>query len=170
MSYAPWHRPPPSPARTRHLADPLRSRSARATVVRLPQLDGDQGQGADHLRHEHDHRKFLEDVFNLVEPADVKWIYLSHDDVDHTGNLSDGRARMQRSCAVGQCSNATATFEFPMQVRWVNDGESFEAYDRTLRAIRPPVWDSPTTRGLFDQSTGVYWGVDSLQRRCRAGS
>jgi hypothetical protein len=57
-----------------------------------------------------------------------------------------------------------------MQVRWVNDGESFEAYDRTLRAIRPPVWDSPTTRGLFDQSTGVYWGVDSLQRRCRAGS
>src|SRR5262245_31459352 len=31
--------------------------------------------------------KWLADVFSLVEPEDVKWIYLSHDDVDHAGNL-----------------------------------------------------------------------------------
>jgi hypothetical protein len=24
------------------------------------------------------------------------------------------------------------------------------------------VWDSPTTRGLFDQRTGVYWAVDAF--------
>src|SRR5262249_35866081 len=29
-------------------------------------------------------------------------------------------------------------------------------------AIVPPTFDSPTTRGLFDSKTGVYWSVDSL--------
>src|SRR5437868_12754345 len=31
--------------------------------------------------------QWLNDVFSLVDPKDVQWIYLSHDDVDHTGNL-----------------------------------------------------------------------------------
>ena len=33
-------------------------------------------------------KQWLEDVFSLVEPADVRWIYLSHDDVDHTATSS----------------------------------------------------------------------------------
>ena len=33
--------------------------------------------------------QWLEDVFSLVEPEDVRWIFLSHDDVDHTGNLDE---------------------------------------------------------------------------------
>jgi hypothetical protein len=28
--------------------------------------------------------------------------------------------------------------------------------------MRPPVYDSPTTRGLFDPTTGVYWAVDTF--------
>ena len=32
----------------------------------------------------------------------------------------------------------------------------------TLHAVRPPVYDSPTTRGLFDPTTGVYWTSDSF--------
>ena len=30
-------------------------------------------------------KQWLSDVFSLVEPTDVRWIFLSHDDVDHTG-------------------------------------------------------------------------------------
>ena len=30
---------------------------------------------------------WLNDVFSLVEPEDVRWVFLSHEDVDHTGNL-----------------------------------------------------------------------------------
>src|SRR5262249_42880749 len=33
--------------------------------------------------------QWLTDVFSLVEPEDVRWIYLSHDDVDHSGNLEE---------------------------------------------------------------------------------
>ena len=43
--------------------------------------------------------QWLEDVFSLVEPEDVRWIFLSHDDVDHTGNLDE---------ALAACPNANA--------------------------------------------------------------
>ena len=27
--------------------------------------------------------QYLEDVFSLVEPEDIRWVFISHDDVDH---------------------------------------------------------------------------------------
>ena len=37
-----------------------------------------------------EHREqFLEDVFSLVDPEDIRWLYISHDDVDHTGNVNE---------------------------------------------------------------------------------
>jgi hypothetical protein len=42
------------------------------------------------------------------------------------------------------------------------DGETLDIGDRTIVAMRPPVFDSPTTRGLFDPTTGVYWAVDTF--------
>jgi flavorubredoxin len=110
--------------------------------------------------------QWLEDVFALVEPADVKWVFLSHDDVDHTGNLEQvlemcPNATLVSSWAITE--RHTNAFNFPLErCQWINDGESFEAGDRTLTAIRPPLYDSPTTRGLFDGKTGVYWGVDAF--------
>ena len=32
-------------------------------------------------------RRWLEQVFSLVDPEDVRWIFLSHDDSDHVGAL-----------------------------------------------------------------------------------
>ena len=32
--------------------------------------------------------QYLADVFSLVEPEDIRWVFISHDDVDHTGNLN----------------------------------------------------------------------------------
>lgn len=31
-----------------------------------------------------------------------------------------------------------------------------------MRLVLPPIFDGPTTRGLFDEHTGVLWGVDSF--------
>ena len=57
----------------------------------------------------------------------------------------------------------TNCFDFPLaRCRWVMHRESFDVGDRTLHAIRPPVFDSPTTRGLYDPTTEVYWAVDSF--------
>ena len=109
--------------------------------------------------------RYLEDLFALVEPTDVRWVFISHDDVDHYGNLL---------AVMDACPNATLVASWflcerlqaepfdvpPSRWRWVGDGESFDAGDRTLHAIRPPLYDSPTTRGLYDSKTGAYWASD----------
>ena len=110
--------------------------------------------------------QWLEDVFALVEPEDVRWIFLSHDDVDHTGNLDEALSACTNAtivCSWAMLERHTNCFDFPLaRCRWVTDGESFDVGDRTLQAIRPPVFDSPTTRGLYDPTTQVYWAVDTF--------
>lgn len=113
------------------------------------------------------HREaWLEQAFSIVDPKDVRWIFLSHDDRDHSGNL------MQ---ALELCPNAKVITNFiglgrlseewnlPMErLMWINDGDSFSVGDRTLTAIRPPLFDSPSTRGLWDPTTRTYFSVDSF--------
>ena len=114
----------------------------------------------------HSREEFLADVFSVVEPEDIRWVFISHDDVDHTGNLN---ALMEAA------PNATAIIDWfmmermggtlqvsPLRQRWVRDGEVVDVGDRKLLTIRPPIFDSPTTRGLFDTTTGVYWSSDSF--------
>jgi hypothetical protein len=50
----------------------------------------------------------------------------------------------------------------PTRQRWVGDGEVIVVGDGRLQTVRPPIFDSPTTRGLFDPTTGVYWASDSF--------
>jgi flavorubredoxin len=111
-------------------------------------------------------KQWLEDAFSLVEPEDVRWIFLSHDDVDHTGNLDEvvtACPNAQLVCTWAMVERHTNCFAFPIErCRWVADGEALDIGDRVLRAVRPPVFDSPTTRGLYDPTTGVYWAVDTF--------
>ena len=110
--------------------------------------------------------QWLKDVFSLVEPNDVRWVFLSHDDVDHSGNLAEVMTACPNAtlvCNWSMVERHTNCFDFPLdRCRWVMDGESFDVGDRTLHAVRPPVFDSPTTRGVYDPSTKVYWGVDTF--------
>jgi len=109
---------------------------------------------------------FLADVFSIVEPKDIRWLFISHDDVDHTGNLNE---------LMELAPNATVVVNWfmmermgaslavsPLRQRWVGDGERIDVGDRTLITVRPPIFDSPTTRGLFDPTTGVYWSADAF--------
>jgi flavorubredoxin len=111
-------------------------------------------------------KQWLEDAFSLVEPEDVRWIFLSHDDVDHTGNLDQAMEACPNAklvCSWAMIERHTNCFEFPLErCRWITDGETLDIGDRQLLAMRPPVYDSPTTRGLFDPTTGVYWSVDTF--------
>jgi flavorubredoxin len=110
--------------------------------------------------------QYLADVFGLVEPEDVRWVFLSHDDVDHTGNVNALMAACPNATLVSNwfmVERMTASLEVPLtRQRWVGDGDSFHVGDRTLHAVRPPIFDSPTTRGLYDSSTGFYWSSDSF--------
>jgi flavorubredoxin len=110
--------------------------------------------------------RWLENVLSVVEPEDVRWIFLSHDDHDHLGNLE---------VVLDRCPNATllsnyatvgrlvADIELPLErMRWSNVGETIDLGDRELVVVRPPMFDSPATRGFFDPRTGLLWGVDTF--------
>ena len=109
---------------------------------------------------------WLEDVFGLVDPEDVRWVFLSHDDADHTANVGpvmDACPNATLVCSWALVERFANAYDFPLsRCRWVNHGDAFTAGDRTLVALRPPVYDSPTTRGLLDTTTGVYWAVDAF--------
>lgn len=118
--------------------------------------------------------RYLEDLFSLVEPEDVAWVFLSHDDIDHYGNVQ---------AVMDACSRATLVTSWfamerlhgvldvrPDRWRWVDDGDSFDAGDRTLVALRPPLYDSPTTRGLLDTRTGAYWASDCFASPVTTGT
>ena len=109
--------------------------------------------------------QLLADLFGIVEPQDVRWVFLSHDDVDHFGNLQAvldacPQAKLVTTWYQMQRLSASGFAVPPTRMRWVDDGESFATADRAFIAARPPVYDSPTTRGLFDTRTGVYWAAD----------
>ncbi|HEX7132852.1 MAG TPA: MBL fold metallo-hydrolase [Iamia sp.] len=110
--------------------------------------------------------RWLDDVFSLVEPEDIRWVFLSHDDHDHVGNLvplleAAPQATLVTTWFSGE--RLVGDMDVPLaRQRWVNDGESFDAGDRTLVAVRPPIYDSPTTRSLFDPITGVLWAADAF--------
>src|SRR3954465_1724302 len=110
--------------------------------------------------------QWLKDAFTIVDPEDVRWVFLSHDDVDHSGNLEqvlDACPNAKLVCNWAMVERHTNCFNFPLErCHWIMDGESLDVGDRTLHAVRPPVYDSPTTRGLFDPTTGVYWAVDTF--------
>jgi flavorubredoxin len=107
---------------------------------------------------------FLDALTSILDPRDLKWIWLTHDDADHTGNLrrvleAAPNARLvANSLAVLRISTS---WPIPMQrVLWLNSGDSVQAGDRTLTAIRPPLFDNPTTIGLYDDRSRVFFSAD----------
>src|SRR6476659_1937940 len=111
-------------------------------------------------------QRWLDAVGSIVDFDDVRWIFVSHDDHDHTGNLERVLELAPKATLVStwfRLERLAGDIRPDLnRVRWVRDGETFDAGDRVLVAQRPPIFDSPTTRGLFDPTTGVYWGSDSF--------
>jgi hypothetical protein len=110
--------------------------------------------------------QWMEAVFSLVEPEDVRWIFVSHNDSDHNGNLLAALAACPRATLLtssGAVARTTSSFDLPYRrMRWLRFGETIDAGDRVLEVVDPPVYDSPITQGLFDHATRTYWAVDAF--------
>jgi flavorubredoxin len=113
------------------------------------------------------HREhWLEMVWSLVDPEDIRWVYLSHEDGDHTGSLADVlEAAPQATLVLNMFGTERLALERPVDLTrliWREPGEHFDAGDRRLHLVLPPIFDGPATRGLYDEKTGVLWAVDSF--------
>jgi flavorubredoxin len=111
-------------------------------------------------------RQWMDDVMSLVNPENVRYVFISHDDHDHTGNIEEALLAFPNATLITtwfQIERLAGDYRFPLnRMRWVEDGETVELADRKLTAVRPPVFDSPTTRGLYDPKTGVFWASDAF--------
>lgn len=107
---------------------------------------------------------FIAALGEVIDPAALRWIWLTHEDRDHTGSLS-------RLLELAPDATVLATFMTfgraapdgplpPERTRIVNSGDDVHIGDRTLRAVRPPLYDSPGTLGFLDLSTGAYLSSD----------
>jgi flavorubredoxin len=112
--------------------------------------------------------RWLNAVSSVVDPADVRWVFLSHDDGDHIGNLAEilelaPNATVVTNFFSNERVKADRPGEMPIERQvWLEAGSSFDVGDRRLHLFRPPIFDGPTTRGLFDERTGAMWAVDSF--------
>jgi len=112
-------------------------------------------------------RQWLEKAFSVVEPEDVRWIFLSHDDGDHTGALLDVLAMCpQATLVTNWFSVERMSLEKPAlpleRMRWIEPGGRLDVGDRVLQLFRPPIFDGPTTRGMLDHRSGAMWIVDTF--------
>jgi flavorubredoxin len=117
----------------------------------------DSGMGIDSV-------EFMKALESLIDLKDLKWIWLTHDDADHTGSLQKvleaaPNARLvANSLAVLRSSTA---WPVPMnRVYWLNPGETILAGDRELTAVRPPIFDNPTTISLYDKKSEALFSAD----------
>lgn len=107
---------------------------------------------------------FLDALGSVLDPSDVRWIYLTHPDRDHTGALFEllelaPQARLVTTfLGVGILGTQ---WEVPMdRVYLLNPGQTLDVGDRVLTAVRPPLFDNPATVGLFDHRTGTLLSSD----------
>lgn len=110
--------------------------------------------------------RFLEELTKVIDPKDLKWIYVSHTDLDHIGNLEAVMALAPNAKVVLPQLGAAKMglregFDMSRLVP-MDHGQRLDLGDRELVLIKPPTYDAPETTGFFDTKTRVLFSVDSF--------
>lgn len=106
---------------------------------------------------------FLEALRALVDPAALRWIWITHADADHVGNLAAVLAEAPQARVVTNYLGVgkMGLLQLPLDRTYlVNPGQALDVGDRRLLAYRPPVYDAPETMAVFDTGTRHLFSSD----------
>jgi glyoxylase-like metal-dependent hydrolase (beta-lactamase superfamily II) len=108
---------------------------------------------------------FLETLEQEIDLEDLRWIWVSHMDADHIGNLRHLLEKAPRakvvttSLGVGKMNLAGLDVS---RVALLRPGECFDTGSRSLVPLRPPYFDAPETVGFVDACDGILFVADSF--------
>ncbi len=110
--------------------------------------------------------QFIEELQKVIDPVDLKWIFVSHTDLDHIGNLETVMALAPNAKVVLPGLGAAKMglregFDMSRLVP-MDHGQRLDLGDRELVLLKPPTYDAPETTGFFDTKTRVLFSVDSF--------
>lgn len=108
--------------------------------------------------------RFRAALWDLVDPQDLRWIVVTHDDRDHTGSLHAILDEAPRATVVTNFVSMVKIGEdrpLPLErLRLVNAGDRLEIGDDVLEAFRPPAYDSPGTLAFHALRRDVCFSSD----------
>ena len=109
---------------------------------------------------------FVDALTSIVDPAELRWVWLTHDDADHTGNIQRVFELAPNARLVTHAFAAmrmSTWWPVPLdRVHAIRPGDRLPVGDRTLRAVAPPLFDNPMSIGALDEATGTLFSVDSF--------
>lgn len=110
--------------------------------------------------------QFVDALTSIVDLRALRWVWLTHDDADHTGSIRRVLEMAPNARLVTHGFNAlrmSSWWPVPFdRVRAIRVGDRLPVGDRTLRAVAPPLYDNPMSIGLLDEATGYLFSVDSF--------
>lgn len=107
--------------------------------------------------------EFMQHLRSLIDLRELRWIWLTHMDADHVGNLTQ---------VLAEAPNARVVTTFlgmgkmdlkglPVDcVYLLNPGQKLDVGDRELYSVTPPSFDAPETTGVFDTRTKALFSAD----------
>jgi flavorubredoxin len=111
-----------------------------------------------------EHDAFIAALESVIDPEDLKWIWLTHPDNDHIGAL---RTLVQRvpglkviTTYLGMAILALADPLPPERLFLLNPGEKIDVGDRELICLKPPTFDNPATTELYDTKSRALFSSD----------
>lgn len=109
-------------------------------------------------------RDFVHALSTVMDPAEVRWIWLTHPDRDHTGGLFELLDAAPHARLITTYIGAgIMSTERPLpldRLYLLNPGEKLDVGDRTLHAFRPPLFDNPATVGFYDDLSRACFSSD----------
>lgn len=106
---------------------------------------------------------FMQALRDILDPQNLRWIWITHADADHVGNL---RAVLDAAPNARIVTNYLGMGKLGVQqlpldrVFLLNPNQRLNVGDRLLQAVAPPSYDAPETSGLYDPSTESLFSAD----------
>jgi glyoxylase-like metal-dependent hydrolase (beta-lactamase superfamily II) len=107
---------------------------------------------------------FMESLRQVIDPRELKWIWLTHADMDHVGSVHQilEEAPEARVITTFLTVGRMSLFKpLPLdRVHLLNPGQSLDVGDRTLTSVKPPSFDAADTAGLYDSKSKAFFSSD----------